>query len=144
MRLPYNGWIRTYSFHLATCWIRVHGASFAQAHDIGECGCFTAENAENRGGCVWSVKILRALCDLSGEPVYERRRFRLAACAPFFPRAVRVFFGRCAIVRFRLAADAAFLMFFLAALFCFCELIMWDRHPADERFVTLAGSQCHD
>jgi hypothetical protein len=34
------------------------------------------------------------------------------------PRAVRVDFGRCAIVRFRLAAVAAFLILRLAAVFC--------------------------
>jgi hypothetical protein len=42
-------------------------------------------------------------------------RFFLATAAPFFPSAVRVFFGRCAIVRFLLAAAAAFLMFRRAA-----------------------------
>jgi hypothetical protein len=31
--------------------------------------------------------------------------------APFFPRAARVLFGKCAIVLFRRAALAAFLMF---------------------------------
>jgi hypothetical protein len=36
---------------------------------------------------------------------------------------VRTDFGRCAIVRFLLAAAAAFLMFFLAALRCFIEAI---------------------
>jgi hypothetical protein len=34
------------------------------------------------------------------------------------PSAVRVFFGSFAIVRFRFAADAAFLMFRFAAVFC--------------------------
>src|SRR5262245_60910502 len=46
-------------------------------------------------------------------------RFRLAAFAPSLPSAVRVFFGRCAIVRFFLAAREAFLMFFRASVFCF-------------------------
>ena len=46
--------------------------------------------------------------------------FFFAADEPFLPSAVRTDFGKCAIVRFRLAADAAFLMFFLAA-FCFVE-----------------------
>jgi hypothetical protein len=39
------------------------------------------------------------------------------------PNAVRTDFGRCAIVRFLLAAAAAFLMFFPAALRCFVEAI---------------------
>lgn len=45
----------------------------------------------------------------------RRCRATLAAC---LPRAVRVFFGRLAIVRFFFAAAAAFEMFRLAALFC--------------------------
>jgi hypothetical protein len=44
--------------------------------------------------------------------------FLFAALAPSLPSAVRVFFGRFATVRFFLAALAAFLMFFLAALRC--------------------------
>lgn len=36
-------------------------------------------------------------------------RLRRAACAPFLPRAVLVDFDRCAMVRFRRAAFAAFL-----------------------------------
>ena len=40
----------------------------------------------------------------------------LLAC---LPRAVRVLFGSLEIVRFRLAAVAAFLMFRFAAVFCF-------------------------
>ena len=39
----------------------------------------------------------------------------LLAC---LPSAVRVFLGRCAIVRMRLAAVAAFLMFRFAAVLC--------------------------
>src|SRR5439155_8041000 len=46
-----------------------------------------------------------------------------AAAAPFLPSAVRVDFGRCAIVLFSLAALCAFLMFFLAALRCFSVAI---------------------
>src|SRR5207237_9967981 len=42
-------------------------------------------------------------------------RLTLFACLPM---AVRVFFGRCAIVRFFLAAAAAFLMFLRAAARC--------------------------
>jgi hypothetical protein len=47
--------------------------------------------------------------------------FFLATDEPFLPSAVRTDFGKCAIVRFRLAADAAFLMFLLAAFLCFVE-----------------------
>jgi hypothetical protein len=47
-------------------------------------------------------------------------RFFLATDAACFPRAVRVAFGRWAIVRFSFAAPAALTMFFLAAFFCFC------------------------
>lgn len=36
---------------------------------------------------------------------------------------MRTDFGKCAIVRFLFAADAAFFMFFLAALFCLVEAI---------------------
>jgi hypothetical protein len=39
------------------------------------------------------------------------------------PSAARTDFGKCAIVRFRFAADAAFLIFFLAAVLCFVEAI---------------------
>jgi hypothetical protein len=47
----------------------------------------------------------------------------LATEEAFFPSAVRTDFGKCAIVRFLFAADAAFLMFFFAALLCFVEAI---------------------
>jgi hypothetical protein len=53
--------------------------------------------------------------------------FFLATDEPFLPSAVRTDFGKCAIVRFRLAADAAFLKFFLAAFLCFVEAI--SPHP---------------
>jgi hypothetical protein len=46
-----------------------------------------------------------------------------AAC---FPSAVRVAFGRCTIVRAFRAAAAAFLMFFLAARFCFAVAISFS------------------
>jgi hypothetical protein len=52
-------------------------------------------------------------------PLYFDDRFRFAACAPFFPSAVRVFLDRCEIVFFFFAAVAAFLMFLRAAAFCF-------------------------
>jgi hypothetical protein len=45
----------------------------------------------------------------------------LATDEPFFPSAVRTDFGRCAMVRFLFAEDAAFLMFFFAAVLCFVE-----------------------
>ena len=52
-----------------------------------------------------------------------RQRYLRAAAAPFFPKAVRTFFGKWAMVRFSLAAVAAFLMFFRAAVFCFSVLM---------------------
>jgi hypothetical protein len=42
----------------------------------------------------------------------------LATDEACLPRAVRVDFGKCAIVRFLFAGDAAFLMFFFAAVLC--------------------------
>src|SRR5690242_5551099 len=48
------------------------------------------------------------------------RRATLAAC---LPSARRVFFGRCAIVRLRLAASAALPMLRRAAAFCFAVAI---------------------
>lgn len=53
----------------------------------------------------------------------ERFLFFLATDEACLPSAVRTDLGRCAIVRFFFAADAAFLMFFRAALFCFVEAI---------------------
>jgi hypothetical protein len=50
-------------------------------------------------------------------------RLRRAAWAPFLPNAVRTDLGKCAIVRFFLAALAAFLMFLREALLCFDEAI---------------------
>jgi hypothetical protein len=40
-----------------------------------------------------------------------------------FPSAVRTDCGKWAIVRFLLAAEAAFFMFFFAAFFCFVDAI---------------------
>lgn len=57
-------------------------------------------------------------------------RFRLAAFAPSLPSAVRVFFGRLAIVRLRLAACAAFLMFRRAAALCFDEAMLLSVNHA--------------
>src|SRR5438105_2577234 len=48
-------------------------------------------------------------------------RFLRATLAPCLPSAVRVRLGRCAIVRFRRAAAAAFLMLRRAACFLFVE-----------------------
>jgi hypothetical protein len=45
--------------------------------------------------------------------------FLRAALAPSLPNAVLTFLGKCATVRFRLAAVAARLTFFFAASFCF-------------------------
>jgi hypothetical protein len=56
-------------------------------------------------------------------PTY-RRLFRFAALAASLPKATRVRFGRCAIVRFRFAAVAAFLTFRRAAAFC-AAVIQW-------------------
>ena len=50
---------------------------------------------------------------------FDPARFFRAALAPSLPRAVRVFLGRCAMVLFRRAARAAFLMFRFAAVRCF-------------------------
>ena len=50
--------------------------------------------------------------------------FLRAAAAPFFPKAVRTFFGRCAMVFFFFAAAAAFLMFLRAAAVCLAEAIV--------------------
>jgi hypothetical protein len=69
---------------------------------------------------------------------------RRAAFAPSLPRAVRVFFGKLAMVFFLLAAFAAFLMLVRAAAFCF-ELVM-DLSLSFEKLhgalVTLGGSAC--
>ncbi len=53
----------------------------------------------------------------------QSARFFLAAFAPSLPSAVRVFFGRWAIVFFFFAAAAAFLIFPFAAVRCFCVLM---------------------
>ena len=50
-------------------------------------------------------------------------RFFRAALAPSLPRAVRVVFDKCAIVLFRRAALAAFLMFRFAVACCFFVVI---------------------
>lgn len=58
-----------------------------------------------------------------GKFYFDRARFLRATLAPCLPRAVRVFLGKCAIVFFRRAALAAFLMFRFAAAFCFLVVI---------------------
>jgi hypothetical protein len=59
-----------------------------------------------------------------GELANLYRRFFFAAAAPFLPRVVRIFFGRCAIVLFFLAAADAFLMLRRAAVRCLEEGIV--------------------
>jgi hypothetical protein len=49
----------------------------------------------------------------------------LAADEAFFPKAILTGFGKCAIVRFLFAADAAFFMFFLAAFLCLVDAIIY-------------------
>jgi hypothetical protein len=51
-------------------------------------------------------------------PLYAAR-FSLLTFAACLPNAIRVFFGKCAIVLFLFAAAAAFLVFRLAAARCF-------------------------
>jgi hypothetical protein len=55
------------------------------------------------------------------QPFFRDFPFFLATDEPFLPSAVRTDFGKCAIVRFRLAADAAFLVFFRTAFLCLAE-----------------------
>jgi hypothetical protein len=62
--------------------------------------------------------------------------FFSATDAPCLPSAVRTDFGKCAIVRFFLAAADAFLIFFFAALLCFVEAI-------DAPSFDLQANLCH-
>jgi hypothetical protein len=55
--------------------------------------------------------------------VQSNYRLRFATFDAFLPSAVRVAFGKWAMVRLRLAAAAAFLMFLLAADRCFSVAI---------------------
>jgi hypothetical protein len=57
---------------------------------------------------------------------YAAFRLRFATLAPCFPSAVRVDFERWEIVRFFFAAVAAFLIFFLAAAFCFALAMIFS------------------
>jgi len=57
------------------------------------------------------------------QPLLRDFLFFFATDEPCLPRAVRKDFGKCAIVRFLFAADAAFLMFLFAAFLCFVEAI---------------------
>lgn len=59
-----------------------------------------------------------------GQPL---ERLRFAAWAPFLPSAVRTDLGRCAMVRFFLAALAAFFMFLCAAVLCLDGIIPSGR-----------------
>src|SRR5438445_1776672 len=61
--------------------------------------------------------------DVVAVRLLDKHELRRAAFAPSFPSAVRVFFGRCAIVRLRRAAAAAFLMLRRAAARCFPDAI---------------------
>jgi hypothetical protein len=64
---------------------------------------------------------------VKGQRPSQRERlaaFRLAAFAACLPRAVRVFFGRRVMVRFRFAALAALPIFLLAAAFCLAVAII--------------------
>lgn len=58
------------------------------------------------------------------QPLLRDFRFFFATEEACLPSAVRTDFGKCAIVRFLFAADAAFLTFFFAALLCFVEAII--------------------
>jgi hypothetical protein len=76
--------------------------------------------AGNNAGGVSIGKSFRAGENWKHADLYfDLARFFRAALAPFLPRAVRVFFDKCAIVLFRPAALAAFLMFRFAADRCF-------------------------
>src|SRR4030095_21237 len=69
-----------------------------------------------------------------------RARFFRAAFVPSLPRAVRVFFGRCAMVLFRRAALAAFLMFRFAAARCFFVVIFPREHVSGSRAYAFSRS----
>ena len=58
---------------------------------------------------------------------FDFARFFRAALAPSLPRAVRVFFDKCAIVLFRRAALAAFLTFRFAAARRFLVVIFFSE-----------------
>jgi hypothetical protein len=77
------------------------------------------------------------------EPYLTRCFF--AAFAPSLPRAVRVFFGKCAIVRFRFAAAAAFFMFLRVAARCLaltiCRRIERARRDREEAQLQFARVQ---
>ena len=65
----------------------------------------------------------------------------LAAC---LPSAVRVDFGRCAIVRFLLAARAAFLMFHFAARLCFIVAMAVSLSLVSAGHFTLTSARGRD
>ena len=76
---------------------------------------------------------------------FDLLRFFRAALAPSLPRAVRAFFGRRAIVLFRRAVLAAFLIFRFAAARCFSVVIFSSEQvsrPKAYAGLALNHSQC--
>ena len=76
------------------------------------------EKAVGNKSLIIAKNIASAAINIGASFYLERFSFFRAALAPSFPRAARVVFGKCAIVLFRRAALAAFLMFRLAAARC--------------------------
>jgi hypothetical protein len=66
--------------------------------------------------------------------------FRFATFAACLPKAVRVFLGRCAIVRLRLATADAFLMFLRAEVFCFVDAISMSLEELHSVLVLLGST----
>ena len=62
---------------------------------------------------------------------FDLARFLRATLASCLPRAVRVFLGGCAIVFFRRAVLAAFLMFRFAAARCFLVVTIYQTFPVE-------------
>ena len=69
------------------------------------------------------MRISQVMNGAGSHPLLRDFLFFLATVEACLPSAVRTDFGKCAIVRFRFAADAAFLMFFFAALLCLVDAI---------------------
>src|SRR4029453_3539562 len=89
----------------------------------------------------------------SGKFHFDLARFFRAALAPSFPRAVRVFLGRRAIVFFRRATLAAFLIFRFARPRCFLvatssgtrSILVGSSARCESRYVlaaTLSRARC--
>ena len=72
------------------------------------------------------MRISQFMTGLFSQLLLRDFSFFLATDEACLPSAVRTDFGKCAIVRFLFAADAAFLMFFFAAFLCFVEAIFVD------------------